>query len=225
MMRRIRLGIELIDGIGIEGDVVTSMVQKEGLEVFLAIPAEKECVDSRTKTLERPVGGGKEGASLVARGVVEQWIQTGLLQSKAKGAEFTRKCREDINNLGRWKKKAVDSVNNTVGSKDVDGNHSGVEVECEASEGDLAGNALRHLANGLSFECCRDGTAGQDSPGWVEFGGDVVCEKLLQELFGRLWGVLRDLFEGSVSGCEDGIVCLRAIEKVHEIRELIDGCS
>ena len=73
---------------------------------------------------------------------VELLEQAGLMERKLKSAELPRQKFNDGSNLWRRDENRVNTVDNTVSAKDVDGYELAVEVDGGASQSDANSQAL-----------------------------------------------------------------------------------
>ena len=89
VVRRILGGVFFVDSIRVKSDIRDGVIEEESFEVLLAILAEEEGIDPRTKALEGEVGGCEKSATLMEGGVVEGGKEAGLGQSQLKGAELS----------------------------------------------------------------------------------------------------------------------------------------
>jgi hypothetical protein len=155
-------------------------------------------------------------------GAVQLVEQARLSETELQCAELAREQVDDGCDVGGRHEDRVDAVDNAVCGEDVDGNEAAVEVYGGALEGDAHGETLG-VAEVMGWLVeCGDGVAAEDAAGGVEVVGDVVEEDVLEGLFGGLLVVFGDLLEGRVGGCEDGVVCFRAVEELDEVIVLID---
>lgn len=81
---------------------------------------------------------------------------------------------DDIDGFWWGEEQAVYAVNYTVGAENVDGDDAGVEVDGEAFEGDLGGEALGLRAEGFLGVEGGDGPGDEDAAGGVEVRRDMV---------------------------------------------------
>lgn len=204
--------------------IYDDVVLKQSLEVFLAILAEQESIDTRPKLLERKVAGREECSAVV-------WIlrcvhllkQARLAETEFKCAELTGEEVDDGSDVGRGNQDAIYAVHDAVCAEDVDGDELAVEVYGGALEGDAHGEALlvaEELVGGLVEG--GDGVGVQDAAGGVEVVADMVEEDAFEDFLGRFLAVLGNLGEGFVGGGEDGVVCLCAVEDLDEVVEFVD---
>lgn len=107
---------------------------------------------------------------------VELLEETGLGETELKGGELGRQKVDDLDDIWWWDQKGVDTVNDTVGTEDVDSDNAAVEVEGETLEIDLDSKSLwlRLVRKVLALEKSRNSVSDEDSSGWVELWRDVV---------------------------------------------------
>ena len=194
------------------------MVEDQSLEVLSAVLAEEESVDLRTKLLEGKVGRGEQGTAGMV-GAVVGVKKASLAESQLESRELRGKEVNDLEGSRGRNEKAVDTVDDTVGTEDVDGNHSGVEIDSQTLETKVDTESLRSLAGQmLALEESRNGMGDEDSASRVEVIADVVLEELLDHLLARL--VVRIVVrESRVGRCEDGEVArVSRVELLDEVR-------
>ena len=98
-------------------------------------------------------------------------------------------------------------MDDTVGTNDVDGDNSGVEVHSQSPESDVERETLRLRLAGevVTLEECWNSVDGQHAACWVEVLDNVVRKQSLDKLLAGLFVVLRDLLEGFVGRGKDGL--------------------
>lgn len=207
-LRHTLLGLALsgVVGIGVQGVVGNKVVLEKSLQVLLAVLAEEEGVDPRTKLRESEVGRCEEGATLVI-GSVNEVEEACLPKTKLEGRKFAGKQADNRGHIWGREDNGVDAVNNTVGAEDVNCDNARVEVDSQSLQSKFECNALRlGLASEVvTLEESRSSVAEEHTLGWVEVLDDVVRKQSLEELLARLVVVLRDLLEGLIGRGEDGL--------------------
>lgn len=214
--------VDLVVSVGVQR-ASREVVLQQRTEVLEAVLREEEGVDLRAQLLEGEVGWREESAAGVV-GAVDLVKQTGLGQTKLEGAELAREEVHNLDNLRRRDNDAVDTVDYTIGTKDVDGDDAAVEVDSQAVQADLKGHALRlRLASEVLTLQERGGSVGsQDTSCGVESVDDVVLQHRLQFFLARLWSVLRNLCECLVGRGEDGVVGCSVVESLDQVIILVD---
>ena len=138
------LAVGAVVGVGVEGVVGDKVVLEQSLEVLLAVLAEEEGVDARAKLLESEVGRGEESAALVVGGV-NHIEKASLAEAELEGGELAGKKIDDGGDIWRWQDDGVNTVDDTIGTEDVDGDNAGVEVDGQASQTDVESQRGGHL--------------------------------------------------------------------------------
>ena len=197
------------------------MVKDQSLKVLAAVLAEQESVDLGAELLEGEVGGSKQSTARVI-GAVVGVKETGLAKSQLEGGELRRQEVDDLKGSRRRNQEIVNSVDHSVGAKDVDGNDTRVEVDGQASETKVNAESLSSLSGQvLSLHEGGDGVSDEDSASRVEVVADVVLDELLDVLLAGL--VVRVVRESSVLRGEDGEVAVRSrVQFLDEVRVLAD---
>ena len=202
--------------------VVDEVVEQQSLEVLLPVRAEQEAVDAGAKLLEGEVRGRKDRAAGMGGGVVDEVEEPRLHESQLKRAELAWQEVDHLGDLGWRQEDAVDAVDHAVCAEDVDGDDARVVVYSQAAQTDVGGQTLRVAAELLGWEEGGDCVADENAACWVEVGGDVVCEDLLEEFLRGLGSVLGDLLEGGVGRGEHGVVGCRSVEELHQVGVVVD---
>lgn len=220
----VALGGAVVEGVAVEGEVEYGVVLQESLEVLLAAVREEEGVDSGAKLAESIVGRSEEGATDMA--ILTSVVQkTSLSETEKKSGELGREELENLDGLWWWQDEGVDTVNDTVGSEDVDGDDTAVEIDGNAPQANLSGQTLRLATEGLLLEKGGEGLFVEDATSRVDAGNDVVSKDLADGLLVGLGSILRDLAEGVVCRSEDSEVGLGAVENLDELLILADQLS
>lgn len=176
-LRHALLGLALsgVVGIGVQSVVGNEVVLEKSLQVLLAVLAEEESIDPRTKLRESEVRRCEEGAALVVGGVDE--IEKACLpKTKLESGKLAGKQADNRCHIWGRKDNGVDAVNNTVGTEDVDCDNARVEVDGQSLQSKFECNALRlGLASEVvALEESRSSMAEEHTLGWVEVLDDVV---------------------------------------------------
>ena len=107
----------LVVSIGVQCLIGDDVVLQESLEVFLTVFAEKEGIDPRTQLLEGEVRRGENSSPKVGRSVCNGGQEIGLCKAELQGTELPREKLNDAGHLWWRDDKAVNAMDNTVGSK------------------------------------------------------------------------------------------------------------
>lgn len=202
------LGLALsgVVGVRVQGVVRNEVVLEKSPKVLLAVLAEEEGVNPRTKLRESEVGRCEEGTALVI-GSVDEVEEACLPKTKLEGGKFRGQQADDRGYVRGRKDNGVDAVNNTVGAEDVNCDNARIEVDSQSLQSKFECNALRlGLASEVvTLEESRSSVAEEHTLGRVEVLDDVVRKQSLEELLARLVVVLRNLLEGLVGWGEDGL--------------------
>lgn len=200
------LAVGAVVRVRVESVVRDKVVLKKSLEVLLTVLAEEESVDPRAELLESEVRGCEESTSLVVGGV-DHVEKTRLAETKLESRELAREQVDDGGHVWRRQDNGVNAVNDTVGTKDVDGYNPCVEVDRQSVKSDVERETLRLRLAGevVTLEEGGDSVGGQDTAGRVKVLDDVVRQQRLNELLAGLLVVLRDLFESLVGGGKDSL--------------------
>jgi len=169
-----------VNGVTVKGGAWNDVVLEKSLEVLAAVLGEEEGVDTWAELEESKVVWSEESTAWVVSGV-ELLKKTGLSKTELKCRELGRKQIDDLDDVWWWDQQSVDTVDDTVGTKDVDGNNAAVEVQCETSEGDLDSKSLwlRLVCKVLALEEGWDGVGDKNSSSWEETWRDVVQKNSL----------------------------------------------
>ena len=73
-------------------------------------------------------------------------------------------------------------MDDSIGTEDIDGNNSAVEVDSQAFETDVGAQTLRLATNAFASEQAGNGVDSKDAPSWVKVGRDMVGKYFLQIL-------------------------------------------
>ena len=169
------------------------MVEDQSLEILAPVLAEQESIDLGAELLEGEVGRSKQSTAGVI-GAVVSVKETSLAKSQLKGGELGRQEINDLEGSRRRNEEIVNSVNNSVGTENVDGNDARVEVDGQASEAEVDAESLSSLARQvLTLQQSGDGVGDENSAGRVEIVTDMVLDELLDLLLAWLVvGVIRE---------------------------------
>lgn len=158
------------------------MVEDQSLEVLATVLAEQESVDLGAELLECKVGRSEQSTAGVI-GAVVSVKETSLAKSQLEGGELGRQEVNDLEGSRRRNEKAVDSVDDSVGTENVDGNDARVEVDGQTSETEVNAKSLSSLSRQvLTLHESRDSVGDKDSASRVEVVTDVILDELLDHL-------------------------------------------
>ena len=154
-------------------------------------------------------------------GVVDLLEHAGLMKGKFKSAELPGKKFNNGSNLGRRDENGVNTVDNAVSAKDVDGHQLAVEVDGRTSQSDADSQALL-VAKLLGLEQSGNGVAVQDTVGRIEVRADMVQKDILEDLFRGVLSVIRNLLKSFVGRSKDSVVGLGTVESLNQVVVLVD---
>lgn len=132
----------LVVGVTVEGvSLLDDVVGKQSLEVLQAVRAEEECIDPGAKLLESEVAWREEGTTSMS--AIELIEETSLGKTALKCRELRWEKRDDLEDVWGWKDDAVNTVDDTVGAEDVNGDDAGVEVDGKTTRSNVCAKTLR----------------------------------------------------------------------------------
>jgi hypothetical protein len=217
------LTLGLDESIAVENIVGASVVKDESLQVLDSVLAKQECIDLGTKLLECKVGRREQCATRMISAVVSV-KQTSLAESQLESRKLGGKKVDDFEGSWRRDEKGVNTVNDTVGTKDVDGNDTAIKVEGQTLESNVDTESLCSPGRQvLALHQSRDSVGHEHSSGRIKVGRDVVLDELLDSLLARLM-VRVVVRESSVLGCKDReiIFMLGRVELLDKVGVLAD---
>lgn len=173
-------GVRLVVCIGVQCLVCNDMVLKKSPQIFLSVFAEQEAIDPGTELLKSEIRRCEKGAANVIRRIIDSFKETGLLQTELESAELAREELDDVGSFRWGDQEAINTVNDTVGSKlhsisllsilrgtfksyNINGHDPTIKVDSQAFETNVGAHSLCLSTNILAIEQCWDSVGDQDS--------------------------------------------------------------
>ena len=108
-------------------------------------------------------------------------------------------------------------MDDSVGTKNVNGDDAAVKIDSQASETNVGAQALRLATNTFTSKQSGNCMCDKDPTSWVEVPRDMIGEDLFQDFLRRFGSMLGDLFKSIIGWSENGEVGRCAIEELDKI--------